>query len=104
MKLDLGWATPTFGALAALATIGSAVPACIAGGDSVSGDDDGESAEEIKTTRILARAQQWVDAKLPYCQSANHQRDYDSACAPVCNREDNKHWDPYRSDCSGFVS
>jgi hypothetical protein len=47
---------------------------------------------------------EWVHAKLHYCQSANHQRDYDSACSAVCNRQDNKQWNPYRSDCSGFVS
>jgi len=52
----------------------------------------------------IARAQLWVDAKVPYCQAANHQPDYDSACAMTCDRPDNADWDPYRSDCSGFVS
>jgi hypothetical protein len=45
-----------------------------------------------------------VTAQLLYCQSANHQPDYDTSCSSVCNRQDNAQWDPYRSDCSGFVS
>lgn len=52
----------------------------------------------------VARAMEWVEAKLPYCQAANHQRDYDSACAMTCERPDNPDWDAYRSDCSGLVS
>lgn len=52
----------------------------------------------------VARAQEWVDAKVPYCQAPNHQRDYDTACAMTCERPDNPAWDPYRSDCSGLVS
>jgi hypothetical protein len=52
----------------------------------------------------IARAMEWVDVQLQYCQAPNHQRDYDAACAMTCNRQDNVDWDPYRSDCSGFVS
>jgi MYXO-CTERM domain-containing protein len=28
----------------------------------------------------------------------------DPSCSPVCQRQSNAAWDPYRSDCSGFVS
>jgi len=52
----------------------------------------------------IARGQRWVDAMVPYCQAANHQHDYDTACASTCERPDVPDWDPYRSDCSGFVS
>ncbi len=62
------------------------------------------SQSDITTTDVLARAEQWVSAKLLYCQSANHAHDYDTACSSTCNRQDNASWDPYRSDCSGFIS
>lgn len=62
------------------------------------------SSSAITTTDVLSRADQWVTAKLLYCQSANHQPDYDTSCSSVCNRENNPAWDPYRSDCSGFIS
>ena len=52
----------------------------------------------------MGRAEQWVNAQLTYCQSPNHQRDYDPSCSSVCKRTDNAAWDPYRSDCSGLVS
>jgi hypothetical protein len=52
----------------------------------------------------VARAQMWVDAKVPYCQAANHKPDADTACSSTCTRPDNAEWDPYRSDCSGLVS
>ena len=52
----------------------------------------------------VARAAEWVAAMVPYCQAPNHQTDLDSACASTCTRPDNAAWDPYRSDCSGFVS
>ena len=52
----------------------------------------------------IARAAQWVAAKVPYCQAPNHQRDYDTACSSTCTRPDVPEWDEYRSDCSGFVS
>jgi hypothetical protein len=69
------------------------------GDDQMMGPDAGPSVPAP-----IARAQLWVDAKVPYCQAANHERDYDSACAMTCERPDNAAWDPYRSDCSGFVS
>ena len=55
-------------------------------------------------TTPIARGMEWVVAKVPYCQSANHQPDGDSACSSICERPDNPDWDAYRSDCSGFVS
>jgi MYXO-CTERM domain-containing protein len=62
------------------------------------------SSEDITTDDVIARAQLWVNAKLLYCQAPNHAHDYDTACSSTCNRQDNPAWDPYRSDCSGFVS
>jgi len=62
------------------------------------------STEDITTDDVIARAQQWVNAKLKYCQAPNHAHDYDTACSSTCNRQDNPDWDPYRSDCSGFIS
>jgi hypothetical protein len=67
-------------------------------------DRIGTTAEAITSNDALARAEQWVAAKLPYCQSANHQPDGDKACSAVCTRPDNPAWDAYRSDCSGLVS
>jgi len=64
----------------------------------------GSTAEGLSTADAIARAEEWVAAKLLYCQSANGQPDGDNACASVCTRESNPEWDPYRSDCSGFVS
>jgi len=52
----------------------------------------------------VARAQLWVDAQVPYCQAPNHQHDADTDCSSTCVRPDVAEWDPYRSDCSGFVS
>ncbi len=72
--------------------------------DRGAGEPVASSAAAITTTDVLSRADQWVQAKLLYCQSANHQPDYDTSCTSTCNRENNALWDPYRSDCSGFVS
>ncbi len=52
----------------------------------------------------VARGEQWVAAMVPYCQAINHAPDSDTACSPTCTRPDMPQWDPYRSDCSGFVS
>jgi hypothetical protein len=52
----------------------------------------------------VARAEEWVTAKLHYCQAPNHKADPDADCPSTCSRLDNPLWDPYRSDCSGFVS
>ena len=69
-------------------------------GGSASGSGSGSSTTSVSVTR----AEQWVTAKLQYCQSPNHERDYDTACSSICERQDNTAWDPYRSDCSGLVS
>ena len=52
----------------------------------------------------VARGMEWVSAKVPYCQAANHAHDADTACSSTCTRPDVPAWDPYRSDCSGFLS
>lgn len=52
----------------------------------------------------VARARQWVAAKLHYCQAPNGGHDLDADCPATCERESNPEWDPYRSDCSGLVS
>ena len=59
---------------------------------------------QLPGVESIARAMEWVDVQLHYCQAPNHQRDYDAACATYCDRLDNAAWDPYRSDCSGLVS
>ena len=52
----------------------------------------------------VARAREWSDAQLHYCQAPNHKPDADADCPSTCDRMDNLVWDPYRSDCSGLVS
>jgi hypothetical protein len=87
---------------AAVAGVAALVVGC-----SVTSEDEltaQAEAEALSRTNTVDRAMQWVNAKLKYCQSANHAHDYDSACSSICNRQDNKSWNPYRSDCSGFVS
>jgi hypothetical protein len=80
-----------------------AVP--LACSSSPDGETTGETTSDALTSSTaIARAEEWVNAKLHYCQAPNHQRDYDPACAAYCNRENNPAWNPYRSDCSGFVS
>ena len=61
-------------------------------------------ATQEQDNAAVARAQLWVDAKVPYCQAPNHAHDDDADCASTCTRPDNPEWDPYRSDCSGLVS
>ena len=91
--------------LAALLSISlGPIAAGCASADAPVPDAVGQSADEITTTDVIARAEQWVSAQLHYCQAPNHQRDYDSACSTYCNRTNNAQWDPYRSDCSGLVS
>lgn len=71
-------------------------------------DDDSitpdAAAPIVGDPEAVARAQQWVDAQLPYCQAPNHAHDNDTDCSSTCTRPDNAEWDPYRSDCSGLVS
>jgi len=64
----------------------------------------GTSSEALTRGDAVSRAEQWVNAELSYCQSPNHQHDYDPSCSSVCNRTDSAAWDAYRSDCSGLVS
>lgn len=55
--------------------------------------------------RTLARAQQWIDAQMPYCGGPNGGKDV--ICGGTCSRTGtakSAEWDKYRSDCSGFVS
>ncbi|MGD0530649.1 MAG: hypothetical protein ABSE49_36285 [Polyangiaceae bacterium] len=73
-------------------------------GEGPRGEITATTSSAITSDDALSRAQQWVTAKLLYCQSANGQPDDDTSCSPVCMRESNPEWDPYRSDCSGFVS
>ncbi|HEY1697010.1 MAG TPA: hypothetical protein VGG39_32850 [Polyangiaceae bacterium] len=73
-------------------------------GEGQPGEATATTSEAITSDDAISRAQQWVTAKLLYCQSANGQPDYDTSCSSTCNRESNPQWDPYRSDCSGFVS
>ncbi len=81
-----------------------ATPACIAGSGDVDSEDDGSGYDAISGSSAVSRAEEWATAKLHYCQSPNHKRDYDAACSEYCERQDNSSWDPYRSDCSGLVS
>ena len=95
-------------ALAVLSASGvvALVAGCSAAPDPASPPDEpvASTVEGLSTTDALARAEQWVAAKLLYCQSPNGKPDDDTACASVCARESNPAWDPYRSDCSGFIS
>jgi len=54
--------------------------------------------------KAIARAEQWVSAKLQYCQSAYGEVDMDPSCSHICKRESNPSWNKYRSDCSGLAS
>ena len=82
----------------------SAFGVSLAACSSAPGTEGQSSSSPIASDDAIARAEEWVAAQVPYCQSANHQPDGDHACASVCNRADNADWDPYRSDCSGLVS
>lgn len=76
-------------------------------GDAPSGVDDpgpDASVEPDHADDPVARAQLWVDARVPYCQAPNHAKDSDADCAAICTRPDVPAWDAYRSDCSGLVS
>ena len=75
-------------------------------GGSSSGGCSGGSVPpgSIARSTVIANAEEWVNAKLAYCQSPDGEPDPDSSCSSTCERESNPEWDPYRSDCSGFVS
>jgi hypothetical protein len=70
----------------------------------------GEAATAITGATVLANGEQWVNAKLHYCQAAYGMVDYDSSCwawegpSHVCARQSNAAWNAYRSDCSGFIT
>ena len=78
------------------------------GGSGDAGSDGGCQAQvppgDIARSDAVANAEQWVTAKLAYCQSANGESDPDPACSSTCQRQSDPQWDPYRSDCSGLVS
>ena len=80
-------------------------PACAASSSVDSEETSDQGTDAIQSSDVIARAMEWVDAKLHYCQSPNHASDaIDPACSAVCERKDDAKWDPYRSDCSGLVS
>jgi hypothetical protein len=88
------------------ALVALSIGACAApgtGGDA--SDPVGVAAEPITAQQAITLAEQWVTAKLLYCQSPNGASDtIDPSCPAVCMRMSNPQWDPYRSDCSGLVS
>jgi MYXO-CTERM domain-containing protein len=89
---------------AACAVLLVAVASC-SGAPDAPPENVGSTAAAITTSSILARADEWVHAKLLYCQSPNGADDsIDPSCPSTCVRESNPQWDPYRSDCSGFIS
>ena len=95
------------GALVGLAGAALLVAACGSESPLPAGEDTGAVSSEltmITRSTAVARGQEWVAAKVPYCQAPNHQPDDDKACSSTCTRPDNVLWNPYRSDCSGFVS
>ena len=63
-----------------------------------------EGLTTVTRSTTVDRAEEWVAAKLKYCQAPNGGHDYDTACSSTCSREKNTEWDPYRSDCSGLIS
>ena len=80
------------------------IAACSSGSEPGS-EDIGASASAITAAESITRAEEWVTAKLLYCQSPNGASDtIDPSCPAVCVRTSNPAWDPYRSDCSGLVS
>ncbi len=84
---------------------GSTSSSSSGGSGSSSGTCGGQvPAGSIARSDVIANAEQWVAAKLQYCQSANGEPDADPSCSSTCERTSNPEWDPYRSDCSGFVS
>jgi MYXO-CTERM domain-containing protein len=94
-------------ALAAGCLLAIALPGCGGGADGTLGtpyDKLGTTSEALSGNDAVARGALWVAAQVPYCQSPNGQPDPDTSCSSICMRPSNPDWDPYRSDCSGFVS
>jgi uncharacterized protein (TIGR03382 family) len=98
--------------LATTTVIAACLGACSAAPPTPSdvGEPTAKTSSPLTTTDAINRAEQWVAAQLHYCQSPYGQPDGDSSCwawegpQHVCDRQSNPQWDPYRSDCSGFVS
>ncbi len=44
------------------------------------------SSAALSTADAISRAEEWVAAKLLYCQSANGKADGDTACPSICER------------------
>src|SRR5512136_950269 len=69
-----------------------------------------EAVDAITGTTVVSRGEQWVSAKLHYCQAAYDKYDGDQSCwgwegpAHLCDRQSNAAWNAYRSDCSGFIT
>jgi MYXO-CTERM domain-containing protein len=90
--------------LLALTTACGAPPPDSTGSDGLA-EDVAQTSEAILSSDVIARAQAWVDAQVPYCQAVSG--GWDAVCGKTCIRTGaaaNPAWDPYRSDCSGFVS
>lgn len=90
-----GWASAKYLVAAPGATVVDTPPAAPGSVDDIDAF--------AKTT--LDRALEWVKIKMPYCGGSNHGTDY--LCGGTCVRTGihaSSVWDPYRTDCSGFVS
>ncbi|MBS2029191.1 MAG: hypothetical protein JST54_14915 [Deltaproteobacteria bacterium] len=61
------------------------------------------SAFAVTGPEAVQRAQDWVNAQMPYCQVPYGGCD-SHVCCGAGYRPENPDWDPYRSDCSGMVS
>ena len=80
------------------------------GGSSIacrSVSDAGTTGDDALVTRsdAVARARDWVNARMPYCQAIRNGKD--QTCKSTCFRNEAQtkpDWDEYRSDCSGLVS
>jgi hypothetical protein len=89
---------------ALVVVLGAACTGTISGNPGGGGNSTDASVPTTPGQGSIARGMMWVAAMVPYCQAPNHQPDGDASCASICTRPDVPAWDPYRSDCSGFVS
>jgi hypothetical protein len=94
----------SLGVLVATCVVGLVACSGAPNGGMAGGEATGSTSEALSGNDAVARAAQWVAVQVPYCQSPNGQPDGDPSCSPVCMRPPDPNWDPYRSDCSGFVS
>src|SRR5262249_6620185 len=77
--------------------------ACSAG--SRAPEEVGSAAEAGTAQGAIMRAEGGGSAQLLYCPSPDGAGDpLHPACSPICMRQSDHAWDPYRSDCSGLVS